>query len=79
LDTTGFEPNVFTTLIPGVNDHAQLTAAGANCGLPTVGAVRVALEPTPGLPTDPNDPRAFSDMFIDMSLRFADANTKAIC
>jgi len=36
LDTTGFEPNVFTTLIPGVNDHVQLTVTEGNCGLPTV-------------------------------------------
>ena len=67
LDTVGFEPNVFTTLIPGVNDTAQLTVTGANCGLPTIGAVRVVLEPKPGLPTDPNDPRAFIDIFTDIS------------
>ena len=41
LDTTGFEPNVFTTSIPGVNDAVQLSVTGANCGLPTIGAVRV--------------------------------------
>ena len=29
LDTTGFEPNVFTAIIPGVNDgNVQLTATG---------------------------------------------------
>src|SRR2546426_3191795 len=67
LDTNGFQPNVFTTIFPGVNDHAQLTAAGANCGLPTIGAVRVVLEPKPGLPTDPADPRAFIDVFTDIS------------
>jgi hypothetical protein len=67
LDTTGFEPNVFTTIFPSVNDHVQLTATGANCGLPTVGAVRVVLEPKPGLPTDPNSPRAFIDVFTDIS------------
>ncbi len=67
LDSTGFEPNVFTKIIPGVNDHAQLTATGANCGLPTVGAVRLVLEPKPGLPTDPTDPRAFIDVFTDIS------------
>src|SRR5205085_6558087 len=67
LDSGGFEPNVFTKVIPGVNDHAQLTATGANCGLPTVGAVRLALEPKPGLPTDPTDPRAFIDVFTDIS------------
>jgi len=67
LDTNGFEPNVFTTIFPGVNDHVQLTATGANCGLPTIGTVRVVLEPKPGLPTDPNNPRAFIDVFTDIS------------
>jgi hypothetical protein len=67
LDTSGFQSNVFTALLPGVNDAAQLTATGGNCGLPTVGAVRVVLEPKPGLPTDPNDPRAFIDIFTDIS------------
>ena len=47
LDTTGFEPNVFTTRIPGVNDAVQLSVTGANCGLPTIGTVRVVLEPKP--------------------------------
>jgi hypothetical protein len=70
LDTTGFEPNVFTTIFPGVNDHVQLTVTGANCGLPTVGAVRIVLEPKPGLPTDPADPRAFNDVFTDISPLF---------
>jgi hypothetical protein len=71
LDTNGFEPNVFTTIIPGVNDgNVQLTATGGNCGLPTVGAVRVVLEPKPGLPTDPNNPRAFNDVFTDISPLF---------
>jgi hypothetical protein len=32
-----------------------------------VGAVRITLEPKPGLPTDPDDPRAFIDMFTDIS------------
>jgi hypothetical protein len=67
LDTSGFQPNVFTALLPGVNDKAQLTATGGNCGLPTVGAVRVVLEPKPGLPTDPKDPNAFVDVFTDIS------------
>src|SRR3984893_14017972 len=71
LDTNGFEPNVFTAIIPGVNGgNVQLTATGGNCGLPTVGAVRVVLEPKPGLPTDPNDPRAFNDVFTDISPLF---------
>jgi hypothetical protein len=67
LDTHGFQPNVFTARIPGVNDTAMLTATGGNCGLPTVGSVRVVLEPKPGLPTDPTDVRAFIDMFTDIS------------
>jgi hypothetical protein len=67
VDTTGFEPNVFTKIFPGINDNVQLTVTGGNCGLPTVGAVRLALEPKPGLPTDPNNPRAFIDIFTDIS------------
>ena len=70
LDTTGFEANVFTTTFPGVNDHVQLTVTGGNCGLPTHGAVRVVLEPKPGLPTDPANPRAFNDVFTDISPLF---------
>jgi hypothetical protein len=67
LDTHGFQPNVFTARIPGVNEAAMLTATGGNCGLPTIGAVRLVVEPKPGLPTDPNDPRAFIDVFTDIS------------
>src|SRR6267154_2727553 len=67
LDTTAFEPNAFTALFPGINDSAMLTATGPICGLPTIGAVRVVLEPKPGLPTDPNDVRAFIDVFTDIS------------
>ncbi len=67
LTTQGFEPNVFTSLIPGVNDTAMLTATGPNGGQTTVGAVRFVVEPKPGLPTDPNDIRAFIDVFTDIS------------
>jgi len=67
LSTQGFEQNVFTSLIPGVNDTAMLTATGGNCGLPTVGTVRLVVEPKPGLPTDPNNVRAFIDVFTDIS------------
>jgi hypothetical protein len=70
IDTTGFEPNVFTTIFPGINDKVMLTVTGADCGLPTVGSVRLALEPKPGLPTDPNDPHAFIDIFTDISVLF---------
>src|SRR5438552_13570291 len=70
LDTNGFEPNAFTKLFPGINDTAMLTATGPDCGLPTIGAVREVLEPKPGLPTDPNDVRAFIDVFTDISLLF---------
>jgi hypothetical protein len=71
LDTTGFQPNVFTAILPGVNDgNVQLTATGGNCGLPTAGAVRVVLEPKLGLPTDPTNPRAFNDVFTDISPLF---------
>ncbi len=68
LDTTGFQPNVFTAKIPGINDLAIQTGANAaNDGLPSIGAVRLVVEPKPGLPTDPNDPRAFIDVFTDIS------------
>src|SRR5215831_16581878 len=68
LDNTGFQPSVFTTRIPGINDDpsTMLTVWGANCGLSTLGAVRVALEPKPDLPSDPDDPRAFIDIFTDI-------------
>jgi hypothetical protein len=67
LDTNDFEPNPFTSRIPGANDTAMLTATGPDCGLSTIGAVRVVVEPKPGLPTDPNDIRAFIDIFTDVS------------
>jgi hypothetical protein len=67
LDTTHFQPNVFTTTIPGINDGVAPTATGANHDLPTIAAVRLVLEPKPGLPTDPEDPGAFIDIFTDIS------------
>src|SRR5207249_11595248 len=68
LDTKWFQPNIFTAVIPGINDHAIPTAANAaNHQLPTIGAVRVVLEPKPGLPTDPEDVGAFIDIFTDIS------------
>ena len=68
LDTRNFQPNVFTATIPGINDHAIPTGANAaNHQLETIGAVRVVLEPKPGLPTDPEDAEAFIDIFTDLS------------
>jgi hypothetical protein len=68
LDATTFQPNVFTSVVPGINDGAIPTGANfANGGLPTIGSVRVTLEPKPGLPTDPDDVRAFIDIFTDVS------------
>jgi hypothetical protein len=67
IDTKHFQPNVFTKTIKGINDGVAPTATGPNHDLPTIGAVRVVLEPKPGLPTDPNDPGAFIDMFTDIS------------
>jgi len=58
LDTNEFQPNIFTSIVPSINDAALPTAANqANCGLPSIGSVRVVLEPKPGLPTDPNNPK----------------------
>jgi len=71
LDSDGFQPNVFTAIIPGINDHAIPTAANAANGQQaTIGAVRVVLEPKPGLPTDPKDVEAFIDIFTDLSSLF---------
>jgi hypothetical protein len=67
LDTTRFEPNVFTATLPGLNDGTLPTATGANHDLPTLAAVRLVLEPKPGLPTDPSDPGAFIDIFTDIA------------
>jgi len=67
IDTKHFQPNVFTTTIKGINDGVAPTATGPNHDMPTIGAVRVVVEPKPGLPTDPNDPGAFIDMFTDIS------------
>jgi hypothetical protein len=67
LDTTGFEPNIFTITIAGINDGTAPTATGANGDLPTIGAVRLVVEPKPDLPTDPNDAGAFIDVFTDIS------------
>lgn len=68
VDTSEFQPNIFTTKIEGINDQAIQTGANfANGGLPTIGAIRVVLEPKVGLPTDPDDVRAFLDMFTDIS------------
>ncbi len=68
LDTTGFEPNVFTSRIPDINTGVVPTAANcANRGKATIGAVRLELEPKPGLPTDPNDVESFNDFFTDIS------------
>jgi len=68
LDSTTFQPSVFTTKIHPLNDDpsTQKTVWGANCQLPTIGAVRLALEPKPDLPTDPDNPRAFIDIFTDI-------------
>src|SRR6266568_4079181 len=67
LESRGFEPNPFTAIFSGLNDNVMLTATGPVCNLPTIGAVREVLEPKPDLPTDPNDVRAFIDVFTDIS------------
>ena len=69
LDSGGFEPNVFTTIFPGINDTVQLTATGGDCGLPTLGACAWFSNPSPGCPPIP-DPKAFIDVFTDISPLF---------
>jgi len=77
IDTKHFQPNVFTKTINGINDGVAPTATGPNHDLPTIGAVRVVVEPKPGLPTDPNNPGAFIDMFTDISGLFVINNESA--
>ena len=67
LATGGFEDNPFTHQLAESNDKAMLTATGPACGLATIGAVRLVVEPKPGLPTDPRDIRAFIDVFTDVA------------
>ena len=67
IDTLHFQPNVFTNTIDGINDGTVPTATGANRDQPAIGAVRLVLEPKPGLPTDPNNVGAFIDVFTDVS------------
>src|SRR5207244_13255994 len=43
-----------------------------------IGAVRVVLEPKPGPPTDPNNPRAFIDIFTNISRLFVFNNERAL-
>jgi hypothetical protein len=67
IDSKGFEPNIFTTTFVGINDGMAPTATGPNHDRPTIGSVRIALEPKPGLPTNPKNPEAFIDIFTDIS------------
>src|SRR5260370_32897753 len=59
LDTTGFEPNVFTALFPGVNDAVQLTATGGNFRVSPLVPGLVCLVPEPPLPTHSPKPPTF--------------------
>ena len=47
LDPKGFEPNVLTSRIPGLNETAMLTVTGANCELPDIGIARI-IDPETG-------------------------------
>jgi hypothetical protein len=67
LDSSRFEPNIFTATFPGINDGMIPTATGANHDLPVIASVRLVLEPKPGLPTDPADAESFIDIFTDIS------------
>ena len=67
LDSIHFQKNVFNS-INSLNSGMAPTAANcANHGDPTIGSVRLVVEPKPGLPTDPDDPEAFIDIFTDIS------------
>ena len=70
LDSIHFQKNVFNS-INSINSGMAPTAANcANHGNPTIGSVRLVVEPKPGLPTDPDNPEAFIDIFTDLSSLF---------
>src|SRR5215469_16512859 len=48
IDTTLFQPNIFTGKIPDITEAMQTAANQANCALLTKGAVRLVVEPKPG-------------------------------
>jgi hypothetical protein len=67
LDSIHFQKNVFNS-INSINSGMAPTAANcANHGEATIGSVRLVVEPKPGLPTDPDNPEAFIDIFTDIS------------
>jgi len=72
LDSTGFQLSPFTGKVDGINSDSstQKTSWGGNCNLATIGSVRIALEPKPNLPTNPDNPRAFIDIFTDLRSLF---------
>ena len=70
LDSIHFQKNVFNS-INSINSGMAPTAANcANHGDPTIGSVRLVVEPKPGLPTNPDNPEAFIDIFTDISSLF---------
>ena len=70
IDSIHFQKNVFNS-INSINSGMAPTAANcANHGDPTIGSVRLVVEPKPGLPTDPDNPEAFIDIFTDISSLF---------
>jgi hypothetical protein len=56
---------------------APTAANCANHGDPTIGSVRLVVEPKPGLPTNPDNPEAFIDIFTDISSLFVINNESA--
>ncbi|MFT5163244.1 MAG: hypothetical protein ACI9FJ_001830 [Alteromonadaceae bacterium] len=63
LDNHGFQDNVFTGHVQGINDTADLTASDEN----TVGLARMVVLDKPGITTDPSDPRSHVGVYIDVS------------
>jgi hypothetical protein len=66
LEALGPSPEEYLAWVFNDDPSTMLTVWGANCGLSTIGSVRLALEPKPDLPTDPDDPREFIDVFTDI-------------
>jgi len=77
LDTTGFEPNVFTAIIPGVNDgNVQLTVTGGIAACPQSAPCASCWSPNLGFRPIPRIP-APSSISSPISLHYSSSTTRA--
>ena len=70
LDTNGFQPNVFTKIFPGINDHAQLSVTGETADCPRSGRCALCSNLSPAC-RQIQTTRAQSSTFSPISPRFS--------